>query len=171
MDLPTLVRTIVEARDPEAVLSTLMAQGGKSYGALSPSGKAYLRRGASSEAPVDTTARTTRSAATTPRLLRKEPQPPGDRSGLSEVLRLASKLQKLVHLVSVEHRHADARQAVRMAEDTTEARSEGSASAQGSPSDTSKNEHIAELTRLVMDKVRQRMSDERTRSMGSGGNW
>lgn len=87
--------------------------------------------------------------------------------GDQRIMKLVKKLESLIHLAEAEHRLADARSQVRMAEDTASARAEGSAPIAGTGPDNSKMD-LEALSREVLEAVTRELESRRERRTEDG---
>ena len=111
--------------------------------------------------------RTSRSVRSgTGQTLRSETQ---DGLGSNNVMKLANKLMKLIHLA--EHdRLDDAQRQVRMAPDTAEARRDAE-QGQGSDQISDENMHMETLLREVTDMVQKKLDLDEERGGSDGNGW
>ena len=90
--------------------------------------------------------------------------------GMSKVMKLASKLRKLIHLAE-NARLAEARSQVRLAEDSAEARHEVGAGRGGSQSIGDENMHLEALREEVMRHVQQKLETNKSRIEDGDDGW
>jgi hypothetical protein len=92
-------------------------------------------------------------------------------AGPEELLRLAHRLQSLVHLVSVERRVSEARRITRLAEDSPGARAEGAEAAEKQELPAGNDQDIEALEKAILERVREQQASVRERSAGGGSGW
>jgi len=83
-------------------------------------------------------------------------------------MKLAGKLMQLIHLAEAERRRADAQRQVRMAENTAEARTEGTGQP-GGESSNEKSTNIKQLRDDVLQAVLRELETLRSRREDSDG--
>ena len=89
--------------------------------------------------------------------------------GSSNVMKLANKLMKLIHLAEHDRRLEDARRHVRMAEDSAEARAEVGAGKSGGQALTDDNMHIERLREEVLREVQHQLEHLKQRAGDTDG--
>jgi hypothetical protein len=95
--------------------------------------------------------------------------PSSEGVGEDKVSRLARRLRDLIHLAEVKNRRDDARQGVRMAEDSATARAEGQSSpTQSEGGDNMEQVDIDSLSREVQEKVQREQDLQRERRIDGG---
>jgi len=162
-----LIKALAQARDPGQVLGLISEFAGKarSSGLSAPLSRLVERARAHEAAPEKASPEVQGSSLRAPRAAPAESAPAAASAtvrqvqGHHRIMALVKRLQELIHLVDVEHRQTEARQQVRLAEDSAGARAEGTpADGEGQAADGNQDVDalVEEMVKIVNTEFENR---------------